>query len=56
MAEVNLMKKLDHPNVAKIYETFYDEESFFIVSELCQGGKLFDFIIEKGVMNETFAS
>ena len=44
---MEILKKLDHPNILKIYEFYQDERSFYIVSELCSGGELFDKIIEK---------
>jgi calcium-dependent protein kinase len=37
----------------KIYEYFADEQQFYIVSEYCEGGELFDFIQSRGTMNET---
>lgn len=51
--EINLLKSLDHPNIMKIYEYFADEQQFYIVSEYCEGGELFDFIQSRGSMNET---
>jgi serine/threonine protein kinase len=48
--EVNIMKMLDHPNVVKLYETFEEENKLHLVLELCEGGDLFEFImnIENG--------
>ena len=40
--EINILKSLDHPNVVKVYEYFEDEKRFFIVTEICSGGELFD--------------
>ncbi len=40
--EVDFMKKLNHPNIVKIYEMYQDEKRFYIVEELCEGGELFD--------------
>ena len=40
--EINILKNLDHPNVVKVYEYFEDEKRFFIVTEICSGGELFD--------------
>lgn len=44
--EVAIMRKLDHPNIIKVMEYFQDEKYFYIVTELCTGGELFDRIIE----------
>ena len=43
--EVNILAKLSHPNIMQIYEFFDDNCNFYIVSELCQGGELFDMIL-----------
>lgn len=36
--EIAIMKVVDHPNIVKLYEFFEDEESFYIITELCSGG------------------
>ena len=36
----------DHPNILKVFEFFHDEKYFYIVTELCLGGELFDKIVE----------
>jgi len=40
--EIELHRKLDHPNIAKIIESFEDVRCgrFFIIMELCTGGQL----------------
>ena len=45
--EVECIRKLDHPNILKIYEYFLDKDNFYICSELCEGGELFDYIVKK---------
>jgi len=46
------MIKLDHPNVIKLYETYEDNKNVYLVMELCEGGELFDRIIDKGHFTE----
>ncbi len=42
--EIDILKKLDHPNIVKIYE-FYDTlTDFFIVTEYCKRGELYGYI------------
>ena len=42
--EIDILKKLDHPNIVKIYE-FYDTFSdYFIVTEYCKNGELYSYI------------
>lgn len=44
--EIQLLTRLDHPNIMKIYEYFQDEANFYLVTEYLSGGELFDFIIK----------
>ena len=46
MREVNLMIKLDHPNIIKLYEVYETDSKIYLIMELCTGGELFDRIIE----------
>jgi len=46
MREVNLMIKLDHPNIIKLYEVYENEKNIYLIMELCTGGELFDRIVE----------
>jgi len=52
-AEIALMKIMDHPNIIKLYETFEDHRNVYLIMELCNGGELFDKIIEAGHFTET---
>ena len=31
--EIEILTKLDHPNIIKIYETYEDAENYFVVTE-----------------------
>jgi len=53
--EIDIMTQLDHPNVIKLFETFEDSRNVYLVMELCEGGELFDKIIEKGHFTENTA-
>lgn len=44
--EIDIMKELDHPNIIKLFEVFEDARFVYLVMELCEGGELFDKIIE----------
>ena len=43
--EIDILKNLDHPNIVKLYEVFEDKISFYLVTEICSGGELFDEIV-----------
>ena len=40
--EVEIMMKLDHPNILRLIDYFEDAKYVYLVLELCQGGELFD--------------
>ena len=44
--ELKILKKADHPNIVKIYEIYETENSLYIIMEKCNGGELFDKIID----------
>ena len=54
--EVEILSKLSHPNIMQIYEVFNDKTNFYIISEYCQGGELFDAISKRGFFSEYDAS
>lgn len=54
--EIAILSKLDHPNILKLYEIYDDEKRYYIVTELCKGGELFDQILQKGVYTEKEAA
>lgn len=54
--EIEILKGLDHPNILKIFEFYEDSEKVYIVMELCQGGELFDKIVELGSLSEKDSS
>jgi len=54
--EINNLKDLDHPNILKMYEFFEDEKRYYIVTDICKGGELFDEIVARGKFTEVDAS
>jgi len=53
--EVQLMMRLDHPNIIKIYQVIESEEETLIVMEYAPGGELIDYILSKKHLNESEA-
>jgi len=54
--EIANLKKLDHPNILKLFEVYEDKDNFFLVMELVRGKELFDKIVERGQYSERDAS
>jgi calcium-dependent protein kinase len=50
--EVDILARLSHPNIMQIFEFYDDNKNFYIVSEFCTGGELFDCITDKGIFTE----
>lgn len=54
--EVELLKSLDHPNIAKLYEFFEDSRKYYLVMDHYKGGELFDEIIRRQKFSEQDAA
>ncbi|XP_022661481.1 calcium/calmodulin-dependent protein kinase type 1-like isoform X1 [Varroa jacobsoni] len=54
--EVKVLRKLKHPNIVQLLETYEDKNKVYLVMELVTGGELFDRIVEKGSYTEQDAS
>lgn len=50
--EVSIMKDLDHPNICKLLETYDQGRFMFFVMEFCEGGEVFDRIMDQGQISE----
>lgn len=50
--EIHHHRTLHHPHVTQMYEVIATENSIWIVAELCSGGELFDYLVEKGRIAE----
>ena len=45
--EIDILMKMDHPNIIKLYEVFESENSLYLIMEECNGGELFDRILHR---------
>lgn len=50
--EVDILAKLSHGNIMQIFEFYEDDANFYLISEHCAGGELFDCISSKGIFSE----
>lgn len=53
--EVEIMMKLDHPNILRLIDYFEDLNFIYLVLELCSGGELFERIISNWFYEENEA-
>ena len=42
LQEIEILKDMDHPNIVRLFEVYQDPKRYFIVTEHCSGGELFD--------------
>ena len=50
--EVRLSKLLYHPHIVKVYGIFENDEKIYIIMEYASGGELFDYIVNRGQLQE----
>ena len=53
--EINILSKVDHPNIIRIYEIFEDSRYISIIMEYCTGGDLFQKINEFAEKDKSFS-
>ena len=50
--ELEILIKIDHPNIITLYDSYEDEKYLHLVTELCTGGDLQERIIDQGSLSE----
>lgn len=50
--EIHHHRRLHHPHILHLHEILATESHVWLVSELCTGGELFDYLVERGRMLE----
>ena len=55
-SEINILRQMDHPNILKLYNFSEDEKRYFMISELCTGGALFERIQDEEFFSEKDAA
>jgi calcium-dependent protein kinase len=56
IVEVEVLRKLDHPNILRIVDVVEDTRNYHIVTELCTGGEFFAKIISMKTFSESVAA
>lgn len=54
--ELEMLQNLHHPHIVKFVDWFESKDKYYIVTQLCLGGELFDRICERGRFTEKDAS
>ncbi|SRR5258708_21211870 len=50
--EIHHHRRLHHPHVTQLYEVIATETSIWLITELCSGGELYDYLEEKCRLSE----
>ncbi|OHS92829.1 AGC family protein kinase [Tritrichomonas foetus] len=53
--EINTMAYIQHENLIALHDFFWDEDNFYLVIDYCDGGELFDYIIDNERLEEQHA-
>lgn len=54
--EVAILRSLDHPNIIKLHEYYQDDMNYYMITEYCTGGELFERILSQGSITEATAA
>ena len=49
--EIDILKKLSHPNIVRIYEFYESSNCFYLINEYCDAGELYNYI-NNSTLNE----
>ena len=52
MCEIKALAELNHPNIARMFEVYFDNKYIHIVTELCKGRELYDKLYTDGMSLE----
>jgi len=52
LGEAQLMQALAHPNIVVLHGIYYEQQCYFLVMDLIEGGELFDRIVKKEFYTE----
>lgn len=50
--EIELIRKLNHPNICRLYDTIITDEAIYMITEVVPGGELFDYVSQKDHLGE----
>ena len=53
--EIDILKKLSHPNIVRIFEFYESKNCFYLINDFCPVGELYDFINQSSLNEEQLA-
>ena len=51
-SEISILKIVRHKNIIKLYEVIETPQKIYLIMEYCEGGELFDYIVQKQNLTE----
>ena len=54
--EIEMLKSIDHPNIVKVFEFYNTKDGYYIITDYCKGGELFEKIIVSAPFAEAAAA
>jgi calcium-dependent protein kinase len=55
-SEVQILGKLDHPNIIKLYEFYDEKDNFVLITEVIEGGELLGILGKNNKLTEKRAA
>jgi serine/threonine protein kinase len=56
LREMKMLSELDNEHIIKVYQIYENENHYLIIMEYCEGGELFNYIVEKQRLSENESS
>jgi calcium/calmodulin-dependent protein kinase I len=50
--ELQVLTHTEHPNIVRVFDLLEDETNYYTVSEIVDGGELFQLILNQGRLSE----
>ena len=54
--QINILKKIDHPNIVKMFEFYNYQDYYSIIAEFCKGGQFYEEIRAKAPFDEKYTA
>ncbi|OHT10980.1 CAMK family protein kinase [Tritrichomonas foetus] len=53
--EIRINQQLHHPGIVQMIDLFMDEDNYYVIMEFCPNGDLFQYVVDRGRLNEVEA-